>query len=164
MITGPLAGDPVSGGVVPDGARRITRRTLLAASGAALGTVAVMELEHALPTGLLPGAADASLRRSRFAPLVGRDVRMRPPGEAAQTVRLIEIADLPGPQMRAWRGSEDAFLLLFRGPHAPRLGQAVAAISARGLGTARLLVSPSSAGHRAQYYSAVINRTSPPRS
>ena len=66
--------------------------------------------------------------------------------------------------MRSWRGSEDAFMLVFRGPEGPQLPQSVATIAARGLRPTRLLVSPSSIRRGPQYYSAVINRTAPRRS
>jgi hypothetical protein len=138
-------------------ADRVTRRHLLQAGGAALALAAVGGAGRAVTAGAAPRAA-AGLRRSRFAPYVGERFRLTAPDGTTVHAGLVAVDDYAARALPALRGSEDAFVLIFRGPVAPRLEQAVLDIRHRRTGRVSLLASPASRGARGQDYTVVVNQ------
>ncbi len=135
----------------------VTRRRLLALSGAAIGVVTVAELERAVPRGLL-NTGQPAFTRSRFAPFIGRRVELGLDDGTVVAARLESIEDLPGPGTAASADPETSFALLFRGPDSPRLPQALVTVRAPRLGSPRLLLAPASIERGPRYYAAVINQ------
>jgi uncharacterized protein DUF6916 len=144
----------------------ITRRGLLAAGGAAVVGLALAELSHVSGVAGVLGSRDAGapayLRRSSFVPLVG-DRFVLQSADRRAAVRLTGVNDLGViAAAGAQAGLDDAFALAFHGSPGTRLDQNVMTLSHSGLGSFKLLVSPSGTGHHGQDYSAVINRATPP--
>lgn len=144
---------------------RLTRRRLLALATAAAASAAAwpgaLTSKRAAPTAAA-AAADA-WRRSAFVPHVGEVFGLAAPGGQAIRARLDEVMDLSWKPGSASAGSEDGFVLLFRGPPSPRLDQDVLRVRHPILGTLDLLISPAGPGvATGQDYAAVINRLTPP--
>jgi hypothetical protein len=128
----------------------LTRRRLLLLAGAASATAMLWPSSLAAPGSAAVPAANPFLR-SRFVAHLGETFRLSVPGGAAIDVRLDEIRDLGWRPNSSAAGSEDGFVLLFRGPRTPRIGQDVVRVA-----------HPAGTGRRGQDYAAVINRLAPP--
>lgn len=140
----------------------LTRRRLLAASGAAALAATVGELAGVV-TALGELASPAYLRRSSYLPLVGERFELMAPGRHRVVARLVSVTDLgTGKRMRPLVGAEDAFGLLFHSPGRARLEQDVMSVGHPAFGLFQLLVSPASTDRVGQDYSATINRAWPP--
>ncbi|MFZ0041988.1 MAG: hypothetical protein WAK93_11825 [Solirubrobacteraceae bacterium] len=134
----------------------ISRRALILAGGGALS--GLMALRGA---GFLERAVSApghlGLRRSDYAPYVGRGFRLSAGAAGALTAPLVAVHDVSG--ARGLAGSEDAFILVFRAARGARdLGQAMMTVRHPRGWSRRLLVSPASPAHNGLDYAAVINR------
>jgi hypothetical protein len=140
----------------------VTRRRLLQAGGTSLALAAVGGAGRVVTAGAAAPAADA-LRRSRYAPHVGRTFRLTAPDGTSIQAKLAAVEDLAPALQPRLRGSDDAFVLIFRGPARPRLEQDVLDIRNPAAGRAALLASPSSRGRHGQDYAVVVNRLPPSR-
>ena len=151
---------------VPGAEPGLTRRRLLVLAAAAAASAAIwpgaLTQTHAAPA---PGAAAANAwGRSAFLPHVGEPFLLAAP-QGGQTIRarLDAVMDLSWKPGSASAGSEDGFVLIFRGPASPRLGQDVLRVRHPVLGTLDLFIFPAGPGVAAgQDYAAVINRLTPP--
>jgi hypothetical protein len=161
------------------GPAALTRRGLIAAGGAALATVALVDggriaalaarlagpstspspdarADAALDAGGLP----AHLRRSTFTGLVGDRFELAAAGRRV-TSRLIAVDDIRRPSgAPAPAPREDAFALVFQSDGKTRLTDDTMTVSHAALGAFPLFISQSGAGRRGQEYAAVINRVS----
>jgi hypothetical protein len=146
----------------------LTRRGALrcAALGAAAfalldgATIAAAKTTQALPRVRLP---KSGWKRRRFEPHVGTKVKFRPQGAAAVRVRFVGVEDLEGASVEHLAGSQDAYLLRFRGPSSLRVQQGTVGIRHPRFGVIRLFVTPSGATARTRDYVAIINRAVPKR-
>jgi hypothetical protein len=101
-------------------------------------------------------AGPRHLRRDLYEDLVGERFAVRTGGVDSISLRLLEVGDYGGGTraLRHVAGRPDAFTLLFRGPHTPRLESASHRLFHPRLGAFQLLLTPSGG----QDYFAVVNR------
>jgi hypothetical protein len=127
----------------------VTRRTLLGIGATAAGAA----LAGAWPQWAT--AAPSHLRRSSYAGRVGQRFAAGP-----VQLRLASVADIAGATRdRSLAGSEDAFVLAFSGPLDRALEPGTHRLSARGLGSFDLFVSPVGRPGADRRYEAVIDRS-----
>lgn len=128
----------------------LTRRAFLSASSVAVAaTLGDVAAAPAL------ASAGSGLRRSRFAPLVGRTF-VASSGTRRVRLRLAHVRDVLG----APRGSDTSFTLQFRSRRA--LPDGIYTVSHRRAGTHALFLSGVGTGaHR--YHEAVVNQAHAPR-
>lgn len=146
--------------------RRLLRTGAIAAAGMALpGASAFAATKRpAFASAKTASPAPALVRtgyaRSRFAPHVGTQVKLRPPGSATM-VRALLVAIEDVPNVASLAGAEDAYTLRFRGPASPLLAEGVVGIRHPRFGTLALYLTPAPADGPFQDYLAVINRHIP---
>jgi hypothetical protein len=140
----------------------MTRRRLLQAGGAGVALAVTGGAGRVVTAGAASTAAGA-LQRSRYAPYVGRSFRLTAPDGTSIMARLAAIEDVAPAAQPRLRGSDDAFVLVFRGPARPQLAQDVLDIRRAGAGRAALLASPCSRGRHGQDYAVVVNTLPPSR-
>jgi hypothetical protein len=138
----------------------MTRRRLLQAGGAGVALAVAGGAGRVVSAGAF-ASANGVLRRSRYAPHVGRAFRLTAPDGTSIMAKLAAVEDVAPATQPRLRGSDDAFVLVFRGPARPQLAQDVLDIRHPGAGRATLLASPSSRGRHGQDYTVVVN-TLPP--
>jgi hypothetical protein len=139
-------------------ARLLTRRRVLRDGGIAVAGLTLWEPARAL------AARTRGLHRSDYTPWVGHRFRLAVPDLTPVLATLVGVLDFPGRAMRPLKGSQDAFILIFRAPpEAPRLGQAVTDVGHPQGYTTRLLLSPNGMRRPGFEYAAVINRARPIR-
>ena len=102
-------------------------------------------------------------KRRRFEPHIGTLVKFRAAGAPAVRVRLVGVEDLAGPAVEHLAGSQDAYLLRFRGPRSLRVAQGTVGIRHPRFGVVRLFVTPSTTTATTQDYVAIVNRDVPKR-
>jgi len=131
--------------------RVVTRRQLLA-WGATAGAAATL---HGLVAAPLSLGRESWLRRATYARRVGETFRAVAEDGTTVALRLVAVDDLAGKTGcgRSLAGCEDAFVLEFLGPDAPRLPQGVFELRHRALGRGRLFLVP-----HGSTYVAVVNR------
>jgi hypothetical protein len=140
----------------------MTRRRLLQAGGAGIA-VAVAGGTGRVMTAGASSTATGVLRRSRYAPHVGRSFRLTAPDGTSIMAKLAAVEDVCPTAQPRLHGSDDAFVLVFRGPARPRLAQDVLDIRNPATGRAALLASPCSRGRHGQDYAVVVNTLPPSR-
>jgi hypothetical protein len=96
-----------------------------------------------------------ALKRSRFTPLVGAQLRMTGGGVDARVV-LAEVSDL-SPVLRPH--DPDRFSLLFRVPRGHHVSPGIRTFHHPHLGRVALFVSPVDRGIKARHFEAVVNRS-----
>jgi hypothetical protein len=135
----------------------LTRRRLLQL-GALAAVVGAPRLAGVPASAIRDGGAThQSLRRSTYAPLVGRRFRIQGEGVTPLHATLVEIRDLR--RSGDGLGAGDGFALLFHGPRSPRLEQGMYELRRREIAAPMpLLMTPSGTGRRGQDYEVVINR------
>gem|GEM_PF-4382735 len=121
-------------------------------------TVAAADTKQALPRVRL---LKTGWKRKRFEPHVGTKVKFRPAGSPAVRVRLIGVEDLAGEAVKHLSGSQDAYVLRFRGPKSLRVTQGTVGIRHPRFGVIRLFVTPSATTSQTQDYVAIVNRYVP---
>jgi hypothetical protein len=141
---------------------RMTRRRLLQAGGAGAALAIAGSAGRVVVAGAA-GTATGLLRRSRYTPHVGRSFRLTAPDGTSIMAKLAAVEDLSPTAQPRLRGSDDAFVLIFRGPARPQLAQDVLDIRHPGAGRAALLASPCSRGRHGQDYAVVVNTLPPSR-
>jgi hypothetical protein len=140
----------------------MTRRRLLQAGGAGVALAVTGGAGRVVTAGAASTAAGA-LQRARYAPHVGRSFRLTAPDGTSIMAKLAAIEDVAPTAQPRLRGSDDAFVLVFRGPARPQLAQDVLDIRRAGAGRAALLASPCSRGRHGQDYAVVVNTLPPSR-
>jgi hypothetical protein len=100
-------------------------------------------------------------KRKRFEPHVGTKVKFRPAGSPAIRVQLVGVEDLAGESVKHLAGSQNAYVLRFRGPSSLRVTQGTVGIRHPRFGVIRLFVTPSTATAGTQDYVAIVNRVVP---
>lgn len=123
-------------------------------------TVASAKTARALPRVRL---LTKGWKRKRFQPHIGTKVKFRPAGAPAVRVRLVGVEDLEGESVKHLAGSQNAYVLRFRGPRSLRIEQGTVGIRHPRFGVIRLFVTPSTTTARTQDYVAIINRHVPAR-
>jgi hypothetical protein len=141
---------------------QMTRRRLLQAGGAGVVLAVAGGAGRVVSAGA-SATANGALRRSRYAPHVGRSFRLTAPDGTSIMAKLAAVEDLSPATQPRLRGSDDAFVLVFRGPARPQLAQNVLDIRHPGAGRAALLASPCSRGRHGQDYAVVVNSLPPSR-
>jgi hypothetical protein len=141
---------------------QMTRRRLLQAGGAGVALAVAGGAGRVVTAGAASTTAGV-LRRSRYAAHVGRSFRLTAPDGTSIMAKLAAIEDVAPAAQPQLHGSEDAFVLVFRGPARPRLAQDVLDIRNPAAGRAALLASPSSRGRHGQDYAVVVNTLPPSR-
>ena len=121
-------------------------------------TIAAARTGRALPRVRL---LKRGWKRRRFEPHVGTKVKFRPAGAPAVRVRLVAVEDLAGESVKHLRGSQDAYVLRFRGPSSLRVEQGTVGIRHPRFGVIRLFVTPSTVTARTRDYVAIVNRELP---
>jgi hypothetical protein len=139
------------------GPAALTRRRLLQL-GALVAIVGAPRLAGVPASAIRDaGAVHQTLRRSTYAPLVGRRFRIHGRGGAAVGATLVEIRDLR--RAGDGLGAGEAFALLFHGPRSPRLEQGMYELRRPEVANPMpVLMTPSGTGRRGQDYEVVINR------
>jgi hypothetical protein len=141
---------------------QMTRRRLLQAGGTGVALAVAGGSGRAMTAGAATTATGV-LRRSRYAPHVGRSFRLTAPDGTSIMAKLAAIEDVAPALQPRLRGSDDAFVLIFRGPARPQLAQDVLDIRNPATGRAALLAAPSSRGRHGQDYAVIVNSLPPSR-
>jgi hypothetical protein len=141
----------------PEDVRRAVTRRQLLAWGATVGAAATLGGLVAAPRSF---AWDSWLRRATYTRRVGESFHASLAGGGTVVLRLSAVEDLAGsaPRGASLAGRDDAFLLEFRGPHAPRLAQGVVELRHRALGRHRFFLVPQALGDDGNTYVVVVNR------
>jgi hypothetical protein len=126
----------------------VTRRQLLA-WGAAAGAAATLRGLVGAPASV---ARQSWMRRATYTGRIGQTFHAVADGSGV-ALRLAAVEDLP-----TLAGSDDAFLLEFSGPRAPRLTQGVVELRHKALGRTQLFLVPEAPGEHGQSYAVVVNR------
>jgi hypothetical protein len=135
---------------------RLTRRQLLA-WGAAVGAATTLGGLVAAPISV---GRESWLRRATFAGRVGDRFHAVLADGRTVALRLAAVEDLAASTARgtSLAGRDDAFLLEFRGPHAPGLDQGVYELRHGALGAGQFFLVPQAPGDGGQSYAVVVNR------
>jgi hypothetical protein len=146
----------------------LTRRSALRCGALGVAAYALLDgvaVAASKTTRVLPRVRllKTGWKRRRFAPHVGTSVKFRAPGAPAVRVRLVGVENLAGESVKHLAGSQDAFVLRFRGPRSLRVAQGTVGVRHPRFGVIRLFVTPSSTTARTQDYVAIVNRVVPPR-
>src|SRR3954452_784720 len=129
----------------------LTRREVIFAGAAAASGAA-----FAGPFARTAAAARSPLRRSTYVAVSDATFRIRR-GGVADTIALREVTDLPHAAMLAkYRGSQDAFGLLFDGP----IGRAQGTYTLEHtvIGRFKMFITPVGRPSNVQTYEAVVDR------
>jgi hypothetical protein len=147
---------------------QLTRRAALRCGALGVAAFALLDgatVAAAKTTNALPRVRflKKGWKRRRFEPHIGTIVKFRPAGAPAVRVQFVGVEDLEGEAVKHLAGSQNAYVLRFRGPASLRVAQGTVGIRHRRFGVIRLFVTPSTRTARTQDYIAVINRVVPKR-
>ena len=146
----------------------LTRRSALRCGGLGIAALALLDgatVASAKTMDALPRVRllTKGWKRKRFEPHIGTKVKLRPARSAPVRVRLVAVEDLDGASVKHLAGSQNAYLLRFRGPASLRMPQGTVGIRHPRFGVIRLFVTPSTRTARTQDYVAIVNRHVPKR-
>jgi hypothetical protein len=99
----------------------------------------------------------AFLRRDLFESQYGQSFIVRTE-KTAVALRLLRVDDQPGARRSGSEGNENNFVVVFRGPRAPKLAQGTYQVDSRSLGTFELFLVPEKATTPGTIYTATFNR------
>jgi hypothetical protein len=143
---------PCDGAPVPP----MTRRHLLG-WGASAAVIASLPPLVAAPAAV---GRTSWLQRATYARHLGEWFRAELGGGRTVALRLMAVEDLVGttPSGTSLAGRDDAFLLVLRGPDAPRLTQGVRQLRHVALGSGGLFLVPEARRSNETTYAVVVNR------
>jgi hypothetical protein len=149
--------------------RLLSRRRMLQVGALAVASIALPESSAAAARRRLHAGAKTAqparrairkgYRRARFEPHVGTTVKLRPPGGAALRAKLAAVEDVA--HVPSLAGTQDAYVLRFRGPAARPLAEGIVGVRHPRFGTLRLYITALPADGANRDYLAVVNRRIP---